>query len=343
MNIKETFLKLTEYTIPYRKDNRYEKTLEKYLPKGYKTDSVGNYYFQVGQSETLFTTHLDTYSKEYKKVNHIIEGNIIKTDGTTVLGGDNKLGMTILLYMIEQGIPGTYYFFLGEEPIISGGLWGSQNALYSNPKFFYKFKRAVAFDRKQTGSVVIRQKARACCSIDFAQALCDELTKNGVESRPDPNAYYTDTATFLDIIPECTNISAGGWNEHYNNEYVDISYTEKVAKAACNVDWENLPTERKVVSYEKKYRIMPVSRFLLKSTINKIKTILDKYDLLHTNELEYDTYNTDTLVFNTWFEDVDVKITVKKDILIQIEGMNDKRFSLKEVDRLDSYFGRIFK
>jgi hypothetical protein len=25
--------------------------------------------------------------------------------------------------MIKRNIPGTYYFFLGEEPILSGGLW----------------------------------------------------------------------------------------------------------------------------------------------------------------------------------------------------------------------------
>ena len=220
MDIKSTFLKLTEYTIPYSTDNKYENTLAKYLPTGYKTDSVGNFYVEVGQSETLFTTHLDTYCTEYQKVNHVIDGDIIKTDGKTILGGDNKLGMSILLYMIQKGIPGTYYFFLGEEPIISGGLWGSQNALKANPNFFKKFKRAVAFDRKETGSVVRRQKARYCCSEEFADALSDELTNLGVESKPDPNAYYTDTATFLDIIPECTNISAGGWKEHYNSEWV---------------------------------------------------------------------------------------------------------------------------
>jgi hypothetical protein len=29
---------------------------------------------------------------------------------------------------------------LGEEPILSGGLWGSQNALMADPDFFKKFK-----------------------------------------------------------------------------------------------------------------------------------------------------------------------------------------------------------
>ena len=42
--LKDLFLKLTEYTIPYG----HETKLEKYLPTGYKKDSIGNYYIQVG-------------------------------------------------------------------------------------------------------------------------------------------------------------------------------------------------------------------------------------------------------------------------------------------------------
>lgn len=337
-DFKELFLKLTEYTIPYG----HETKLEQYLPTGYQKDSVGNYFIQIGESETLFTTHLDTYSKDYEKVNHVIEGNIIKTDETTILGGDNKLGMSILLYMIDKGIPGTYYFFLGEEPILSGGLWGSRNALASNPTFFKKFKRAIAFDRKQTGSVVTRQKARFCCSNDFANALCEQLTNLGIESNPDPKAYYTDTATFLDAIPECTNISAGGWNEHYKTEWVDLGYTFAVAQAACEIDWENLPTQREVKSYSPKYTVAPRHRFANKTVIKEVKEILNKYDLLHTNTLEYDTFNSDTLVFNTWFEDLDIRVTVVDDILVQIEGFDDVRFPLKDTFKLNVYLGGLF-
>lgn len=166
--LKQLFLKLTEYTIPFGK----ESILEKYLPSGFKKDSIGNYYYEIGNSETLFTTHLDTYSKNYQKVNHIISSKdpfIIKTDETTILGGDNKLGCSILIGMINKGIPGTYYFFLGEEPILSGGCWGSKGALKSNPNFFKKFKRCIAFDRRMYGSIVVRQMGRMCCSMDFAK------------------------------------------------------------------------------------------------------------------------------------------------------------------------------
>lgn len=298
MNIKETFLKLTEYTIPYG----YEHLLEKYLPKGYKKDEVGNYYIEIGNSETLFTTHLDTYSDKYEKVNHVIDGNIIKTDGSTILGGDNKIGMSILLYLIHNNKPGTYYFFIGEEPILSGGLFGSFNILKKNPDFFKKFKRAVAFDRKSKGSIVTRQMGRRCCSDEFANDL---INKFNIPYKIDTNAYYTDTAVFMDIIPECTNISAGGYNEHFTNEYVDISYTEKVAESALKINWDSLKTSRVLINDNKNTERL--KNIKSKYCINILNT-LEKYDLLNTNRKEYLNLDNDYLLFNGWFEDYNIKI-----------------------------------
>jgi hypothetical protein len=51
------------------------------------------------------------------------------------------------------------------------------------------------------GSVVTR--ARFAVLLNFSEALSSELSDLGVDSKPDPQAYYTDTATFLDVIPEC--------------------------------------------------------------------------------------------------------------------------------------------
>ena len=240
MNFKETFLKLTEYTIPYG----HESDIIHLLPSGVKKDKWGNYFLRIGESNTLFTCHLDTYCVKKEKVNHIIEGNIIKTDEKTILGGDNKAGVTCIFYMIEQGIPGFYYFFIGEEPILSGGLYGSSKLLQGYPDFLREFDRAIAFDRKKMGSIITRQMAQWCCSNEFADSLISEFNKCGVSMKKDPTGYYTDTGNFLEVISECTNISIGVWNEHHNNEYVDISYVEKISKAACQINWENLPTVR---------------------------------------------------------------------------------------------------
>jgi hypothetical protein len=235
-DFKNTFLNLTQYTVPYG----YESTLESYLPAGVQQDDFGNYFLRIGDSATLFTSHLDTASYSREKINHVIEGNIIRTDGSTLLGGDNKAGVTILLYLISQGVPGTYYFFIGEER----GCLGSNDALQNDSQFFSQFKRAVAFDRKRTGSIITHQRFGRTCSDAFANALSLKFADQGMIYQADPTGVYTDTAIFVDVIPECTNLSSGVWNEHSTEEYVDIQILEEIARAAASINWENLPAHR---------------------------------------------------------------------------------------------------
>jgi hypothetical protein len=236
MNFKKTFLSLTQWTIPHG----FEESIAHLLPKGVQKDGCGNYFITVGEnSTTLFTCHLDTVSKR-DKVKHVIEGNIIKTDGTTILGGDNKAGVCILMYLIEQQVPGTYYFFVGEEC----GTIGSRWALQHGENFFKKFKRAVAYDRRNQGSIITYQRGRRCCSDEFADALSKEFEKHDMVYHRDNTGVYTDTAVFVNVIQECTNLSAGVVGEHTNSEYIDIEYCEAVAKASALIDWENLPSIR---------------------------------------------------------------------------------------------------
>jgi hypothetical protein len=335
---KSLFLKLTEYTIPFGEESR----LEKYLPSGYKKDSIGNYYYEIGKSETLFTTHLDTYSDKYEKVTHVIEEDpyIIKTDGKTILGGDNKLGCSILIGMIQKGIPGVYYFFLGEEPILSGGLWGSSKALESNPDYFKKFKRCIAFDRREYGSVVVRQKARMCCSNEFAKSIANELKRLADIHWDEAGAYgyYTDTAVFMDVIPECTNVSAGGFKEHYKEEWVDLNYTYNVFKVACQMDFESLPTVRELeVRYSKekpKSKVGLYNKFIQNKNFKTISHIFDLFDLSITRDITKD--GKQHLTGSKWLEDFDFDIyLVGKDIIV-----NDEVVS---IDKLKMILLDVFK
>jgi hypothetical protein len=233
----QLFLDLTQYTVPAGN----EPSLEKYLPKGYHKDSAGNYYIEVGQSSTLFECHLDTAGYEAEKVTHVIEGDIIKTDGSTILGGDNKAGVVILLSMIKERKPGVYYFFTAEER--NGA--GCRRIFAANPNYFRQFDRSIAFDRKAYGSVVNVQFGRPCCSPEFEEAVVKKLEGNGIPwDKTLSRGMGTDNAILMDVIPEVTNISSGTFNEHHNDEYVDIDYTYKLFKAVMKINWENLPTVR---------------------------------------------------------------------------------------------------
>jgi hypothetical protein len=324
---KDLFLKLTEFTIPFGE----ESELEPLLPNGFKKDSIGNYYYEIGNSDTLFTTHLDTYSSEYEKVNHVISSKDpfkISTDGTTILGGDNKLGCSILISMIMDRIPGTYFFFIGEEPILSGGLFGSSNALKSNPEFFKKFKRAVAFDRRAYGSIVTRQTARRCCSDEFASQISKGLESAGINWDLDSNfGYYTDTAVFMDVIPECTNLSAGGFKEHYKEEWVDLNYTWKVYEFAKKFNWESLSVVREIEERfieEEESKIKKYLGFSNSKTVDEVSKLMKLLDLSKTRDISKDGKRH--LTFSRWLEDYDLDIFVKSGSI----SVNDKKMNLNE-------------
>lgn len=242
----ETFLRLTSKTVPYGSEDILVESMRELFPKGLQKDEWGNYFYKVGESRSIFAAHLDTVSKEYVTVTHVFDGNLIKTDGKTTLGADDKAGITVLLWMIQNNVPGLYYFFIGEEV----GCIGSGNAA----KFgFFKgnYDRIISFDRRDVDSVITFQSSSRCCSDDFADALCRELNQTRKMSyKKDTGGVYTDSAEFTHLIPECTNVSVGYYKEHTTNESQDIIHLTNLAEACVKVDWEKLPTKRDPKTHE---------------------------------------------------------------------------------------------
>lgn len=261
MNIRETFLKLTQFTYPHGT----EAKLKPYLPNGFQEDDFGNYFIKIGESDTMFTCHLDTCSSHYQKVNHHIGSQFIQTDGKTILGADDKAGMTVLLYMIENKVPGLYYFFIGEEV---GGIGSSAASCMS----FSDYNKCISFDRRGYDSVITEQWFGKCCSDEFAKALAQELNTKHLtfNFRPDPTGIFTDSASFMNDIPECTNISVGYFSEHQVTEKQDIDFLIRLCEAVIKIDWDSLPVMRdpneRYSSWESERRTGTASE--LSATIN---------------------------------------------------------------------------
>ena len=98
MRVRRKFLQLTNYTYPHGT----EGFLKSHLPQGYKTDKWGNFYYLVGETpSTMFTCHLDTACSKQQKVTHVQTHNMIKTDGKTILGADDKAGITEIMSAME--------------------------------------------------------------------------------------------------------------------------------------------------------------------------------------------------------------------------------------------------
>lgn len=240
--IKGTFLRLTSHTYPYGCEDSLFKEMSRLgvFPKDLQKDEHDNYFIKVGSSDTVFTSHFDTACKDQVKVNHKIKGNVIKTDGTSILGADDKAGVTIMLWMIQNKVPGLYYFFVGEEV----GCIGSGMA--SKSPEFLNYKKVVSFDRRGTSSIITHQSCSRTCSDEFASELANQLnlSQPRFTYKKDDGGIYTDSAEFASIVPECTNVSVGYYNEHTHSESQDISHLADLAEACLFVNWENLPISR---------------------------------------------------------------------------------------------------
>lgn len=244
-DVRSTFISLVTKTYPHG----HEEEVMAFMPKLDK-DTVGNYYKIIGENPTtMFTSHLDTADRKQgitKLLSKKDENGdeIIYTDGSTILGADDKSGVAVMLYMMDHNVPGLYYFFMGEE---RGGIGsGLLSSVFDETPYLKDIKRCVSFDRRDVKSVITSQLGRTCCSDTFATALCKQYNAQGLNLSLDPTGIYTDSASFIEQIPECTNISVGYYSEHTGKERQNINYLERLAKASVQVDWNSLPTARKV-------------------------------------------------------------------------------------------------
>lgn len=210
------------------------------LDQDIEVDEFGNLWMEQGESQTLFVAHTDTAgsSEGYRKP--LLEGGFYKSPDKRPLGADDTSGIYVLLTLIEAGVPGTYLFTRGEE---SGGL-GAEFVARNLGDALKKFKRAIAFDRRGSSSVITHQAGGRCASDTFAEALSNQLNDLGLLYMPDNTGIYTDTAEFTELIPECTNISVGYVKEHSCEETQDWGFLQALAQAAVRVQWEELPTAR---------------------------------------------------------------------------------------------------
>lgn len=213
-------------------------------------DGAGNLHVDLREDHghrTLFVAHTDTVHR-YEGPNEIDTSTsmwctklpLSDPNSRQPLGADDGAGVAILRGMIAAGKPGYYIFTRGEE---CGGL-GARYLAAEQFGLLASFDRAIAFDRKSTWSVITHQNGGRCCSDEFALALADQLNQRGLLYGQDDTGVYTDTAEFVGVIPECTNLSAGYDHEHSGQETLDVEHVQHLFEAALLIDWDMLPTVR---------------------------------------------------------------------------------------------------
>lgn len=269
-SVWNTFLKLCSWTVPHGfEESYYEAVLKEY---GFTKD-IGCYSIVIGAKMTgpMFTAHMDTADHgEPKKIDLYVldkQPKVVITDGKTILGADDRAGITVLLKMIEAQVPGLYCLFLGEE---RGCVGSRQLSLTGSFPEDYQPTSCISFDRRGVDSVITHQSYGRCCSDAFALALAGSLnTTGGFNFTPDNTGIYTDSAEFTEDIAECTNISVGYEHEHTVGESQDVDFLERLCLAVVCVDWASFPIERDPAFVEP-FR-WPSERFSPRDYFNEIE------------------------------------------------------------------------
>jgi hypothetical protein len=206
-------------------------------------DGAGNLHIdnRIAGSKTLFIAHVDTVHREVG-ANKIRKTKTFWYADGAPLGADDGAGCAMLMHLIHADVKGYYIFSQGEE---CGGI-GAKHLEKNHADLLAQFDRAIAFDRRGTDSIISHQGWSRCASDTFCQALADALNLHdeNLMYTPDDTGVYTDTAEFIDIIPECTNISVGYDHEHSQQECLNINHYELLSQAVLQVEWDKLPTDR---------------------------------------------------------------------------------------------------
>ncbi len=219
---------------------------------GAEVDPYGNWHVFVGPDAAtypiLWSCHTDTVHRKgerqtlrYDACTGVIRLSKRSRRTSHCLGADDTAGVFLCHQMIRAGIPGHYVFHHAEE--IGGH--GSSDLAEHAPNLLTPHTCAIALDRRDTGDIITHQMGR-CCSDAFADSLALQLNTHGLHFAPSSSGVFTDTANYIGLIRECTNLSVGYDDAHSEKETLNVFFLQRLFTALCAVDPSALTIERNV-------------------------------------------------------------------------------------------------
>lgn len=202
-------------------------------------DEAQNYIVRIGDnSRVLFSSHTDTVHNSEGTQRLLISGDRITSVKESCLGADDTTGVWLMLEMIQAGVHGLYIFHADEEIGGVGSAYFANHYAYLLQGIDY----AIALDRKGTDSIITHQSSGRCCSDDFASSLALLLPAGFIK---DSSGTFTDTANYVHLIGECSNISVGYFDQHTSKESQSISHAMALRESLLVFDESKLVSKRK--------------------------------------------------------------------------------------------------
>lgn len=238
--------RMLEYCRPYGSpmDEAFCAAYIATLP-GATQDPHGNWIVNVGTSDVLWSCHTDTvhHTPRMQRVHVDLDASIIRLSrksrrSSACLGADDTVGVFLCRELIMAGVPGRYIFHYGEE----SGCIGSGDLAHYAPETLDGIRFAIALDRAGTSDIITSQMGTTCASVPFAVSLARQLSPH-LQMRA-ARGVFTDTAEYMDLVPECTNLSVGYYDQHSPREYVDYAHVGTLLFALSQMDQSQLVCAR---------------------------------------------------------------------------------------------------
>jgi len=106
-NLKQIFETIVKIDSISEEEEKMRNFLMQFLKEkklNFKVDKVGNlfvYHYQKNQKPILLVSHMDTVEPG-KNIKPIFDGKYFKSDGTTILGADNKAFLAVILSLLQK-------------------------------------------------------------------------------------------------------------------------------------------------------------------------------------------------------------------------------------------------
>jgi len=219
--------------------------------EGIKSDGYGNFHLTIGKNPIImWSCHTDTVTRKVGRQNvKWADDKVLilhNPQQNQCLGADDGAGLYIMLELIKNQKPGHYVFHRDEEIGGQGSMWLSRDNNWT--KYIpTSIKATIAMDRCGTQDIITHQMYQRTASDAFADSLAIQLP---LGMRKDDSGVFTDTANYVDIIGECTNLAVGYERNHGPSESLDTDHVKRLTDALIMLDETKLDYVRNPGEYE---------------------------------------------------------------------------------------------
>jgi hypothetical protein len=162
---------------------------------------------------------LDELLKEQFEINYDKKTGLIKSNKLRVLGGDDKCGIAIALQAARElpKIPMKILFTVEEEI----GCNGIERFIKQRKNWLDNVKYSLTLDRRDIDQLLMYSCGQPNCSKEFAAKIAAIGIRNNILVKMDEGT-LADVIYIREHVKECVNMSAGYFNPHCLDEYVDF-------------------------------------------------------------------------------------------------------------------------